>query len=71
LFAKSQRGAHASADWYSMVETTMANGIELYHYLKWLFTELPRYQKKALELTLLLPYNISSEQIEVPLLRRD
>jgi transposase len=34
LFARSQRGAHASAAWYSIVETAKANGLKPYHYLR-------------------------------------
>jgi transposase/uncharacterized coiled-coil protein SlyX len=66
LFAKSQRGAHASAAWYSIVETAKANGLEPYHYLCWLFSELPRYQKQGLALDPLLPWNVTPEQIKAP-----
>lgn len=64
LFAKSQQGAHASAAWYSVVETAKANGLEPYHYLKWLFTELPRYQQQGLALAPLLPWNVTLDQIK-------
>lgn len=66
LFSRSQRGAHASAAWYSLVETAKANGLEPYHYLCWLFTEMPRYQKQGLALDDLLPWNVTSEQIKAP-----
>jgi hypothetical protein len=41
LFANAPRGACASASLYSLVETAKANGLEPYHYLKYLFTHLP------------------------------
>ncbi len=41
LFANTPRGASASACLYSLVETAKANGLEPYHYLKYLFTYLP------------------------------
>ena len=66
LFSKSQRGAHASAAWYSIVETAKANGLEPYRYLSWLFTELPRYQQQGLALDPLLPWNLTPEQIKTP-----
>ncbi len=42
LFCDSVAGANASANLYSLIETTKASGIEPYAYLKMLFTELPR-----------------------------
>lgn len=66
LFARSQRGAHASAAWYSIVETAKANDLEPYHYLRWLLSELPRYQQQGLALDALLPWNVTSDQIKAP-----
>lgn len=66
LFARSQRGAHASAAWYSIVETAKANGLEPYHYLRWLLTERLRYQQLGLALDALLPWNVTPEQINAP-----
>ena len=63
LFARSEQGAHASAAWYSIVETAKANDLEPYHYLRWLFAELPRYLENGLELDPLLPWNVSDEKI--------
>lgn len=70
LFSKSQRGAHSSAAWYSIVETAKANGLEPYHYLCWLFTQLPHYQKQRLALDTLLPWNVTPEQIKAYSSRR-
>jgi transposase len=41
LFSNSQRGAPASANLYSMIETATANGREPYQYLSWLFDRVP------------------------------
>lgn len=41
LFSNSQRGARASANLYSLIETAKANGQEPYQYLCWLFERLP------------------------------
>ncbi|MEA3491774.1 MAG: transposase [Campylobacterota bacterium] len=46
LFAASVKGAEAIAIWYTIIETAKANGLEPYHYLKYLMTKLPYYQKK-------------------------
>ena len=42
LFSNSQRGASASANLYSLIETAKANGREPYQYLSWLFERLPK-----------------------------
>lgn len=42
LFSNSQRGATASANLYSLIETAKANGREPYQYLSWLFERLPK-----------------------------
>ena len=41
LFSNSQRGATASANLYSLIETAKANAQEPYQYLSWLFKRLP------------------------------
>lgn len=41
LFSASVKGAKASANLYSLIETAKANGLEPYAYLKRVFTELP------------------------------
>jgi len=57
LFSDSVRGAKASANLYSLIETAKANGVEPYGYLKRVFTELP--QATCLEdIEALLPYTI-------------
>lgn len=42
LFSDTVRGAEASANLYSLIETAKANGLELYPYLCHLLTELPK-----------------------------
>jgi transposase len=59
LFSDSVRGAKASANLYSLIETAKANGIEPYGYLKRVFTELP--QATCVEdVEALLPYTIEA-----------
>jgi len=41
LFSASVKGAKASANLYSLIETAKANGLEPYAYLKQVFTEMP------------------------------
>jgi transposase len=41
LFANIPQGARASAIIYSIVETTKANGLNPYYYLRYLFEQLP------------------------------
>jgi transposase len=42
LFSATQRGAEASANLYSLIETAKANGLEPHAYLTHVFTELPK-----------------------------
>ena len=41
LFSQSQAGASASANLYSLIETAKANELNLYDYMKAVFTDLP------------------------------
>ncbi len=62
LFSTSVGGVNASANLYSLIETTKANGLEPYAYLRYLFAELPRAETvEAIEA--LLPGNVNPEQI--------
>ncbi len=64
LFSTSVAGVNASANLYSLIETTKANGLEPYAYLRYLFAELPRAETvEAIEA--LLPGNVSPEQIRL------
>ena len=63
LFATSVKGAEAIAIWYTIIETAKANGLELYHYLKYLMTELPYYQRDGRDIEPLLPWNVEGDGI--------
>lgn len=56
LFSASQRGATASANLYSIIETAKANNVEPYAYLKRIFTELPNANTLE-QIEILLPWN--------------
>lgn len=60
LFNNTPRGAFASANMYSLVETAKANNLEPYHYLEYIFTHLPYTQTKA-DLEKLLPWNVKTK----------
>ena len=63
LFADTVRGAQASANLYSLIETAKANGLEPYAYLRLVFTELPR--ATTLEhIEALLPWNIDRGKMQ-------
>ena len=57
LFSASVRGAKASANLYSLIETAKANGCEPYAYLRHVFAELPKVQTVE-QIEALLPWNI-------------
>lgn len=57
LFSGSERGAHASAGLYSLIETAKANGHEPLKYLSYAFDRLPLCQSEA-DVEALLPYRI-------------
>lgn len=56
LFSNSQRGAKASANLYSLIETAKANGKEPYSYLSWLFEKLPGIDLENIEA--LMPWSM-------------
>ncbi len=62
LFSKSQNGAKASANLYSIVETAKANGIEPYSYLRHIFTQLPK-AKTVEDFEALLPWNVNRNNV--------
>jgi len=63
LFNQTPRGADASAILYSVVQTAIANNLEPFEYLSYLFTELPKlgrhYDVEALDK--FLPWNLSKK----------
>ena len=62
LFSDTQDGAVASANFYTMVETAKANGLNPYAYLKHVFTELPKAERVE-DMEALLPWNVSAEKL--------
>jgi transposase len=57
LFSASVKGAKASANLYSLIETAKANGLEPYAYLKKVFAELPNAEGFD-DVDRLLPSNV-------------
>lgn len=55
LFSVSTGGAESSANFYSLIETAKANGLDPYEYLQRVFTDLPNATTLA-EVERLLPY---------------
>ncbi len=62
LFFGTPKGAKASADLYSLIETAKANGLEPYRYLRYLFEKIP-FAETQKEYEALLPMNLSLEDI--------
>lgn len=60
LFSASVKGAQASANLYSLIETAKANGLEPYQYLREVFTELPQAETVE-QIEKLLPWNCKGE----------
>lgn len=63
LFADTVRGAQASANLYSLVETAKANGLEPFAYLRLVFTELPRAATLP-DFEALLPRNLDRTRLQ-------
>ena len=59
LFSDTVKGAQASANLYSLIETAKANGLEPYQYLRHVFTHLPQAQTVE-QIEALLPYHIDA-----------
>jgi transposase len=58
LFAGAPKGAHASATFFSLIETAKANNLEPYRYLRHVFEKLPCAESEE-DLRLLLPNNFA------------
>jgi transposase len=56
LFSDTVKGAIATANLYSLVETAKTNGVEPFAYLSWLFGRLP-YLKNVEDFEAVLPWN--------------
>jgi transposase len=64
LFADTVRGAEASANLYSVIETAKVNGIEPYAYLRHVFAELPKATTLE-DIEALLPDRVDREQLGI------
>ena len=62
LFAGTPKGAQASADLYSLIETAKANGLEPYRYLRYLFEKLP-FAQSGEDYQRLLPMRLRVEDV--------
>ena len=60
MFSDTVAGVQASANLYSLIETCKAAGLEPYHYLRRLFTDLPRAQTVE-DLEALLPHALAAD----------
>ena len=58
MFSDSVAGARASANFYSLIETAKANGLEPWAYLLRLFTNLPA-AKNPEDIDVLLPQRLT------------
>jgi transposase len=58
LFAATEKGAIASANIYSLIATCKANGINSYHYLRYVLQNIHAANSDT-DLRALLPYNIA------------
>jgi transposase len=63
LFSDTPKGAQASAQLYSLIETTKANGLEPFSYLSHVFKELPAADTVE-KIEALLPWNVDGGTIE-------
>jgi hypothetical protein len=63
LFADTVRGAEASANLYSVIETAKRSGLEPFAYLRHVFTELPKATTVD-ELEALLPRRIDAARLQ-------
>jgi hypothetical protein len=59
MFSDTVKGAIASANLFSIVETAKANGVEPHAYLSLLFAQLP-YANTVEDFEALLPWNVKA-----------
>ena len=58
LFANTPKGAKASAVTFSLIQTAIANGLDPYKYLRYVFTEAPKIAATGADwINVLLPEN--------------
>ena len=64
LFSDTVKGAKASANIYSLIETAKVNGLEPYHYLRYVFKELPKAETLD-QIEKLLPFNVEIQNLTI------
>lgn len=64
LFSNTPRGARSSAVLYSLVESAKDNNLNVYNYLRYLFTRLP-YAESSDDINKLLPCNLTVDMIKI------
>jgi transposase len=64
MFSNTPRGAKSSAVLYSLVESAKNNKLNVYNYLRFIFTKLP-YAETPEDIQNLLPCNLTSEDIKI------
>lgn len=62
MFSDTLHGAYSSSAMYSLIQTAVANGLNAFWYLRYIFTMLP-YAKTEGDLRALLPMNVTEEQL--------
>ena len=64
LFSQTAKGASASADMYSLVETAKANGLDVFEYLSWLFRQITAANHNFTDefLEKLMPWNEQAQE---------
>jgi transposase len=65
LFFDTPKGAQASAYLYSLIMTAKANDLDPFHYLRHVFTELPKATTLE-DIEQLLPWNVDRDAIKKP-----
>lgn len=68
LFSDTPNGAVASEQIYSIIETAKANGVNVYHYLTWLFEKGPSSLMSDQELEQFAPWN---ENVKLEIQKRE
>ena len=64
IFSDTVKGAKASANLYSLIETAKLNGLEPYRYLLHVFKELPKAQSLD-DIEQLLPWRVDADKINI------
>lgn len=64
IFSDTTKGAKASANLYSLIETAKLNGLEPYRYLHHVFKELPKAQSLD-DIEQLLPWRVDADKINI------